>query len=164
MKNLSAAHATALGPEEPVPSKVRIPHTCWELLTKKALIEWSGGRHATEQDAKLAMLQVMVRRSARNGHNTSPHDGMEALLRGFREDAKKSARVAAEVDVAADETKADAAGAEPANGISRLATLVGLVAIELWNQPPGVGGLHTAKPLREVMQTWPETRKCLALV
>jgi hypothetical protein len=54
---------------------------------------------------------------------------------GFREDAKESARVAAEADVAADETKADAAGAEPASGISRLATLVGLVADELWHQP-----------------------------
>jgi hypothetical protein len=61
------------------------------------------------------------------------------------------------VEVAADETK-------PAAGTSRLALLVGLVAVELWNQPPGVGGLHTAKPLREVMQTWPETWKCFVLV
>ncbi len=91
---------------------------------------------------------------------------MEALVWGLREDVKESASVAAEAEVAADETKqaVDAAGAEPASGTSRLATLVGLVAVELWNQPPGVGGLHTAKPLQEVMQTWPETWKCFVLV
>jgi hypothetical protein len=74
MKNLSAAHHTALGPEEPVPSKVRIPHTGWELLTKKALIEW--WQHATaEQDAKLDMLQVIARQQM----NSSAH-GVDVTL------------------------------------------------------------------------------------
>ncbi len=48
---MSAAHPTAFGLKDLVPSKVRIPHTGLELLTKKALIEW--WLHATEQDAKL---------------------------------------------------------------------------------------------------------------
>jgi hypothetical protein len=74
---------------------------------------------------------------------------------GLKEDAKESARVAAEVEVAADETKA---AAEP-----RLALPGGpggrrAVASATVFSFPGVGGLHTDKPLREVMQTWPETR------
>ncbi len=63
------------------------------------------------QDAKLDLLQVIVWRLmniSAHGMDMPPlfMDGMETLVWGLQEDAKESANVAAEVKVAADETKA----------------------------------------------------------